>query len=69
VASGNYIDEPFSVRNAIYHSPRAHTDAPEVARTLQFCDSRWTGVRHQHLNLLENAPGDLRIKILKFFAR
>ena len=69
MSNSNNINQTVSVRNAIHHTPFTYTDAPEVACTLQFHNPRGTGIRHQRFDLLEDAPGNLGVKILQIFTR
>ena len=69
MADSNDINQAVSVSDAVHHTPFAYPDTPEVACTFQLHDSGRTWVLHQRLDLLEDAPCNLGIKILQFFTR
>jgi hypothetical protein len=64
MANGIDINQAVSVRNTVHHAPLTHSDTPEVASALKFYDPGRTGIRHQRLDLFEDAPCNLGIEIL-----
>ena len=69
VTDSKDVNQAFAVGNTVHHPPLANTNAPKVSCTLQLHNARWTRIRHQRLDLSEEAPGNLGIKVLQLFAR
>jgi hypothetical protein len=69
VADSNDINQTVAIRNAEYDSPLADANAPKVRCAFQLYNSAWARSCHKRLDLFEDLPGNLRIKVLQFFAR
>jgi hypothetical protein len=64
MTNGNDVNYLVAIRNAVDDSPLANADAPKIDSALQLHHTRRARVGHQGLHLLEDASGDLRIKVL-----
>lgn len=69
VAHSDDVNQAVTVRDPVNHAPLSHADAPKIGRAFQLRNAGWARFRHQRLNLLEDAPGNLGIKVLQFFTR
>ena len=64
MADSDDINQTFAVRDSIHDTPFAYANTPEISCAFKFHDTRRTRIRHQHLDLLDDAAGNLGIKTL-----
>jgi hypothetical protein len=64
MTNGNDIDQTVPIGDSVHHAPFAHSNTPKICSALQLHDARRARVCHECLDLLEDAPGELRIKVL-----
>jgi len=69
VTNGNDIDQTLAVQDAVNNSPLANADAPKICGTVKLDHSRRSRVGHKRLDLLDDPPRDLWIKVLQLLAR
>ena len=64
VTNGNDIDQALAIGDPVNDAPLADTDAPKICSALKLDHSRRARVGHKRLDLLDDPPPDLWIKVL-----